>query len=219
MEGRRYKLHVRVFLSRYRRPVICPQCEREKAEGESPLPIRLSGLDIAELCRMPVSESLSFFEDLDTSPFQRDMAKEILRQIHSKLGFMKRVGLDYLSLNRDGRTLSGGEYQRVNLSNQIASFLTGTLYVLDEPTVGLHARDTEIIAGIMADLSKLGNTVLVVEHDSRIIGAADWIVELGPGGGHLGGEVVFSGPKRGFLTDRYRNRPIHKGGSIMESSP
>jgi excinuclease ABC subunit A len=198
MEGRRYKLHVRVFLSRYRRPVMCPECNGKRLRKES-LAYKLSGCDIAELCRLPVSETLSFFENLDASPFQKDMAKEILRQIHLKLGFMKRVGLDYLGLNRDGRTLSGGEYQRVNLSNQIASFLTGTLYVLDEPTVGLHARDTDIIAGIMADLSKLGNTVLVVEHDSRIIGAADWIVELGPGGGHLGGEVVFSGPKEDFL--------------------
>ncbi len=198
MEGRRYKLHVRVFLSRYRRPVICPQCSGKRLRKES-LAYKLSGLDIAELCRFPVSDAISFFENLDASPFQKNLAKEILRQIHLKLGFMKRVGLDYLGLNRDGRTLSGGEYQRVNLSNQIASFLTGTLYVLDEPTVGLHARDTDIIAGIMADLSKLGNTVLVVEHDSRIIGAADWIVELGPGGGHLGGEVVFSGSKGDFL--------------------
>jgi excinuclease ABC subunit A len=198
MEGRRYKLHVRVFLSRYRRPVVCPQCSGKRLRKES-LAYKLAGLDIADLCGLPVSEAISFFKNLDASPFQRDLAKEILRQIHLKLGFMKRVGLEYLSLNRDGRTLSGGEYQRVNLSNQIASFLTGTLYVLDEPTVGLHARDTDIIAGIMADLSKLGNTVLVVEHDSSIIGAADWIVELGPGGGHLGGEVVFSGSKEDFL--------------------
>ena len=198
MEDRRYKLHVRVFLSRYRRPVICPQCRGKRLRKES-LAYKLSGRDIAELCRLPVSDALSFFENLDASPFQKDMAKEILRQIHLKLGFMKRVGLDYLGLNRDGRTLSGGEYQRVNLSNQIASFLTGTLYVLDEPTVGLHARDTDIIAGIMADLAKLGNTVLVVEHDSRIIGAADWIVELGPGGGHLGGKVIFSGSREDFL--------------------
>jgi excinuclease ABC subunit A len=198
MEGRRYKLHVRVFLSRYRRPVVCPQCSGKRLRSES-LAYKLSGRDIAELCTLPVSEAISFFENLDASPFQKDMAKEILRQIHLKLDFMKRVGLDYLGLNRDGRTLSGGEYQRVNISNQIASFLTGTLYVLDEPTVGLHARDTDIIAGIMADLSKLGNTVLVVEHDSRIIRAADWIVELGPGGGHRGGEVMFSGTREDFL--------------------
>ncbi|MFZ3138490.1 MAG: excinuclease ABC subunit UvrA [Thermodesulfovibrionales bacterium] len=198
MEGRRYKLHVRVFLSRYRRPVICSQCSGKRLRRES-LAYKLSGLDIAELCLMPISEVIKFFADIDISPFQRDMAKEILRQINIKLGFMNKVGLEYLSLSREGRTLSGGEYQRVNLSNQIASFLTGTLYVLDEPTVGLHARDTEIVANIMSELSGLGNTVLVVEHDRKIIESADWVIELGPGGGHQGGEVVFSGTKNEFL--------------------
>jgi excinuclease ABC subunit A len=127
------------------------------------------------------------------------MIREIRRQIDLKLGFLKRVGLDYLGLNRDGRTLSGGEYQRVNLSNQLASFLTGTLYVLDEPTIGLHARDVDIIADIMSELSGLGNTIFVVEHDRGIIKSTDWIVELGPGGGQKGGEVVFSGERDGFL--------------------
>lgn len=208
MEGRRYKLHVRVFLSRYRRPVTCSQCNGKRLRNEA-LAYKLSGFDVTELCRIPISDTITLFENLDISPFQRDMAKEILRQIRMKLGFLKRVGLDYLSLSRDGRTLSGGEYQRVNLSNQLGSFLTGTLYVLDEPTVGLHARDTEIIANIMSDLSRLGNTILVVEHDRQIIKSADWIVELGPGGGHLGGEVVFSGPKDEFLkTDTLTSRYI-----------
>jgi excinuclease ABC subunit A len=198
MENKRYKLHIRVFLSRYRRPVICSQCSGKRLRMES-LAYKLSGLDIAELCRMPVSETIKFFEKLNISPFQRDMAKEILRQISLKLGFLKRVGLDYLSLSRDGRTLSGGEYQRVNISNQLASFLTGTLYVLDEPTIGLHAKDSEIIADIMSEISRLGNTILVVEHDRGIIESADWIVEMGPEGGHRGGEVVFSGSKDEFL--------------------
>lgn len=198
MESRRYKLHIRVFLSRYRRPVTCPECKGKRLRKES-LAYRLSGLDIAEVCSMPLSETIKLFQDLDISPFQKDTAKEILRQVHLKLGFMKRVGLDYLSLSRDGRTLSGGEYQRVNLSTQLGSFLTGTLYVLDEPTVGLHARDTEIISEIMADISSSGNTILVVEHDKKVIGGSDWVVELGPGGGHKGGEIVFSGSKEDFL--------------------
>jgi excinuclease ABC subunit A len=198
MEGRRYKLHIRVFLSRYRRPITCSQCNGKRLRSES-LAYKLSGLDIAQLCMIPVSDTVRFFENLDISPFQRDMAKEILRLISLKLGFLQRVGLGYLSLSRDGRTLSGGEYQRVNLSSQLGSFLTGTLYVLDEPTVGLHTRDTEIIAKIMSELSRLGNTILVVEHDREIIESADWIVELGPGGGHRGGKVVFSGPKHDFL--------------------
>jgi excinuclease ABC subunit A len=215
MEDRRYKLHIRVFLSRYRRPFICSQCNGKRLRNES-LAYKLSGIDIAQLCMMSVSDTVSFFENLDISPFQRDMAKEILRLISIKLGFLRRVGLDYLSLSRDGRTLSGGEYQRVNLSNQLGSFLTGTLYVLDEPTVGLHARDTEIIAKIMSELSRLGNTILVVEHDRGIIESADWIVELGPGGGHRGGKVVFSGPKHEFLkTDILTARYI-KGTDKIE---
>jgi excinuclease ABC subunit A len=198
LEGKRYKLHIRVFLSRYRRPVTCSQCNGKRLRRES-LAYKVSGLDIAELCMKPVSDVVRFFENLDISPFKRDLAKEILRLISVKLGFLQRVGLMYLSLNRDGRTLSGGEYQRVNLSNQLGSFLTGTLYVLDEPTVGLHARDTEIIAKIMSELSSLGNTILVVEHDRGIIESANWIAELGPEGGYRGGKVVFSGLKDEFL--------------------
>jgi excinuclease ABC subunit A len=207
LETKKYKLHIRVFLSRYRSPAICPLCKGKKLKKEA-LSYKVSGLDIGELCSMPVIEIAHYFEQLDISPFQRDTAREILRQIKLKLDFLKRVGLDYLSLNRDARTLSGGEYQRINLSNQIASFLTGTLYVLDEPTVGLHARDTQIIAGIMSELSKLGNTIIVVEHDKNIINSADVIVELGPGGGYKGGEVIFSGNREEFLfsdtpTSRY----------------
>ncbi len=215
MEGKRYKLHIRVFLSRYRRPVTCPRCKGKRL-SEDALAYRIDGVDIADLCALPVAETKRLFEHLGISPFQRDMAKEILRQIKVKLDFLKRVGLDYLSLSREGRTLSGGEYQRVNLANQIASLLTGTLYVLDEPTVGLHARDTEIVAGIMKDLSKLGNTVIVVEHDKQIIESADWVVELGPGGGHMGGEVVFSGTKEDFLkTDTHTARYI-TGKDVIE---
>ncbi|MEW6001030.1 MAG: excinuclease ABC subunit UvrA [Nitrospirota bacterium] len=208
MESRRYKLHIRVFLSRYRRPIICSQCHGKRLRKES-LAYRLSGLDIAELSEMAVSDIIKFFANLEISPFQRDLAKELFRQIDMKLRFLQRVGIDYLNLSRDGRTLSGGEYQRINLSNQLASFLTGTLYVLDEPTVGLHARDTEIIADIMLDLSRLGNSILVVEHDREIVGSADWIVELGPGGGHKGGKVVFSGTMEEFLkTDTLTSRYI-----------
>lgn len=207
LEGKRYKLHVRVFLSRYRRSSTCPACKGKRLQ-DGALAYKISGYDIAELCEMPVVKLTRFFRDIDLSPFQKDLAKEILRQINMKLAFLQRVGLDYLTLSRQGRTLSGGEFQRVNLSNQLASYLTGTLYVLDEPTVGLHARDTERVSNIMAELSGIGNTIIVVEHDRGVIEAADWVVELGPGGGHRGGEIVFSGSKEGFLeadtlTSRY----------------
>ncbi|HYA31602.1 MAG TPA: hypothetical protein VED67_02500, partial [Thermodesulfovibrionales bacterium] len=198
LEGKRYKLHVRVFLSRYRKGTVCPECGGKRLHREA-LSYKIARYDIAELSDLSVSRLNEFFHDIDLSPFQRDLAKEILRQIALKLSFLRRVGLDYLTLSRQGKTLSGGEYQRVNLSNQLASHLTGTLYVLDEPTVGLHARDTERVAKIMSELSGIGNTVIVVEHDKGIIQAAEWIVELGPGGGHRGGEIVFSGPREKFL--------------------
>lgn len=207
LETKRYKLHVRVFLSRYRNAAICPLCEGKRLKQEA-LAYRISGYDIADLCAMSVQSLTEFFMNIGLSPFQKDLSKEILRQIEIKLAFLHKVGLDYLTLNRHGKTLSGGEYQRVNLSTQLASRLTGTLYVLDEPTVGLHARDTERVAEIMSDLSKAGNTVIVVEHDKEIIRSADWVVELGPGAGYKGGEIIFAGALEQFLkadtlTSRY----------------
>ncbi len=215
LEGKRYKLHVRVFLSRYRKGAVCPACNGKRLQKEA-LSYKIAGYDIAELSDLPVSQLTAFFQDIDLSLFQRDLAKEILRQIVLKLSFLQRVGLDYLTLSRQGKTLSGGEYQRVNLSNQLASYLTGTLYVLDEPTVGLHARDTERVAKIMSELSGIGNTVIVVEHDKGIIQAADWIVELGPGGGHQGGEIVFSGPKEKFLNANTLTARYVKGAARIE---
>lgn len=215
MEGRKYKMHVRVFLSRYRSAVTCPTCNGKRLKKEA-LAYKISGLDIAEICRMPVSALSGFYSSLDLSPFMKEVAKEPLRQIMMKLKFLEGIGLEYLTPDRYGKTLSGGEYQRINLSNQLSSLLSGTLYVLDEPTVGLHARDTERISQIMASLADLGNTVMVVEHDRGVIDAADWIVELGPGGGHKGGEVVFSGPsadfrKSGTLTSDYISGREHVG--------
>lgn len=207
LESKRYKLHVRVFLSRYRNSIVCPLCDGKRLHKNA-LSYKISNYDIAELCDLPISDIIEFFKDIDISPFQRDVAKEVLRQIELKLSFLSRVGLDYLALNRQGKTLSGGEYQRVNLSNQLASVLTGTLYVLDEPTVGLHARDTKRVSTIMSELADMGNTIIVVEHDRGIIEDADWIVELGPDGGQEGGDIVFNGTKERFLeadtlTSRY----------------
>jgi len=212
LETKRYKLHVRVFLSRHRKAAVCHACKGKRLKKES-LAYKVSNLDIAEICELPVSGLIKFFTDADISRFQRDLAKEPLRQISLKLQFLSRVGLDYLSLSRQGKTLSGGEYQRVNLSNQLSSLLTGTLYVLDEPTVGLHPRDTERIAKIMSELSGLGNTIIVVEHDKDIIKTADWVVELGPGGGSNGGAVVFSGAMEIFLkADTLTAQYINKTG-------
>ncbi len=198
LEQMTYKLHVRVFLSRYRTQRLCPVCKGKRLKPEA-LAYRFSGKDIAELSGMSVTELVSFFEGVTLKSEQQQVAKEALEQIQKKLNFLSHVGLGYLTLDRQARTLSGGEYQRVNLANQIGSALTGTLYVLDEPTVGLHPRDTSRIVKILKDLAAEGNTVVIVEHDQEVIKSADFVVELGPGGGRQGGEVVFSGTMQEFL--------------------
>jgi len=198
LESIRYKLHVRVFLSRYRKGITCPSCGGKRLQPGA-LGYKLSGLDISEITALSIVELSKFLKHMDLSSFKKDVIKEPLRQMGLKLDFLKRVGLDYLTLSREGKTLSGGEYQRINLSNQLSADLTGTLYVLDEPTVGLHKRDTDRISEIMGELSEAGNTIVVVEHDRGVIESADWIVELGPGGGHLGGDIVFSGKKKDFM--------------------
>jgi len=199
LEQKRYKIHVRVFLSRYRTAETCPACGGKRLRREA-LSYRVAGMDIAGIAEMKIGELIPFFEEMELTGHQKEAARDVLEQIRMKLGYLNRVGLHYLSLSRPSKTLSGGEYQRINLSNQLASHLTGTLYVLDEPTVGLHARDTRTIVEIMQEIAGLGNTVIVVEHDPIVIGRADWIVELGPGGGKDGGKVVFSGTADDFAT-------------------
>ncbi len=198
LEGKRYKLHVRVFLSRYRKPVVCSLCGGNRLQPGA-LSYKVGGLNIAELSKKPLSQLSIFFSELGLSEHEREVSAEILRQINLKLNFLLRVGLGYLTQDRLSKTLSGGESQRINLSSQLASRLTGTLYVLDEPTVGLHPRDVDMIAGIMRELADIGNTIIAVEHDKAVISSADWVVELGPGGGGKGGHILFSGWKQDFL--------------------
>lgn len=198
LEKKRYKLHVRVFLSRYRRAVECKNCKGTRLRPEA-LAFKIGGLNIAEVSIKSIS-ALSFYcSDLRLSEYEQGVSSDILTQIRAKLGFLQRVGMGYLTLERQSRSLSGGESQRINLANQLASKLTGTLYVLDEPTVGLHPRDVSRIIEIIRELAELGNTIIVVEHDKNVIDSSDWIVELGPGGGRSGGNLMFSGPKEDFL--------------------
>ena len=224
LQSKRYKLHVRVFLSRYRSPFSCPDCRGKRLKPEA-LAYKIAGLDIAELCMKSVNDLNDFFNNLQLNSYEAEVSKEIIKQIKMKLSFLKNVGLGYLTMNRLGKTLSGGEYQRVNLANQIASRLTGTLYVLDEPTIGLHPRDTTRILTIIKDMVSLGNTVLVVEHDASVIKEADWIVEMGPGSGQLGGQVIFSGPRdkllnSSTLTSLYvRGELEHKLNSLIRYRP
>ena len=207
LEKKRYKLHVRVFLSRYRRPSPCRSCSGARLRKEA-LSYKIAGVDIAQASAMPIEKLRQWFGDLALTDFEEQAAREILRQIDMKISFFLRVGLGYLTLDRQTRTLSGGEAQRANLSNQLASKLTGTLYVLDEPSIGLHPRDTGMLAAIVGELGRAGNTVVIVEHDRTLIEAADHLVELGPGAGERGGRIIFNGPKAEFaksscLTARY----------------
>ena len=208
VESYRYKLHVRVFLSRYRSQSVCRTCRGARLKPAA-LSVRVAGLTIAEFTALTIDAAARLLSDLGLTAWEQVVAREILRQLNAKLTFLLRVGLGYLTLSRQTRTLAGGEAQRINLANQLGSQLVGALYVLDEPSIGLHARDTARLAELCHELAEAGNTVVVVEHDREFIGTADHIVELGPGSGERGGEIVFSGPQAEFrrathsLTARY----------------
>jgi excinuclease ABC subunit A len=200
LEGKRYKLHVRVMLSRYRSPVTCEACNGARLRPEA-LAVRAGGRTIAEVADMTIAGAAEWCKLLPLSAFEREIAKDVIGMLTAKLGFLLRVGLGYLTLSRQTRTLSGGEAQRISLATQLGAQLTGTLYVLDEPTIGLHARDTATLAGILADLAKAGNTVIMVEHDRTMIESAHYVVEMGPAAGEKGGEVVCAARFPEFLAD------------------
>jgi excinuclease ABC subunit A len=208
VESYRYKLHVRVFLSRYRTQSPCPVCRGTRLKAPA-LAVRVAGLTIAEFTALTIEEAATVLGDLTLTAWEAAVGRDILRQLGGKLTFLLRVGLGYLALSRQTRSLSGGEAQRINLANQLGSQLVGTLYVLDEPSIGLHARDTMRLADLCRELAQAGNTVVVVEHDRGFIEAADHVVELGPGSGERGGDIVFAGPQAEFrkstrsLTARY----------------
>ncbi|UCF86703.1 MAG: excinuclease ABC subunit UvrA, partial [Nitrospiraceae bacterium] len=198
LERKRYKLHVRVFLSRYRSPVVCRECNGSRLRPEA-LAFTTGGYNIAQVTGMSITQLHDYLSTLRLTDYEEELSLEIQRQIRLKIDFLLRIGLGYLTLDRQAKTLSGGESQRISLANQLASKLTGTLYVLDEPTIGLHPRDVGRVTEIIRELADIGNTIIAVEHDKSVIESADWIVELGPGGGRDGGNLVFSGEKRSFL--------------------
>ena len=208
LEQKRYKLHVRVFLSRYRSPFTCPTCRGSRLR-DTALHVKIAGRNIDELSRLAIEDLAQWLGDLKLSDFESAVAHDVLERLRQKLGFLRRVGLSYLTLSRQTRTLSGGEAQRIALATQLGARLVGTLYVLDEPTIGLHARDTAMLVGIMKDLAEAGNTVVVVEHDRHMMTSADYLIELGPGSGEQGGQVVCAGTREqvmadsGSLTARY----------------
>lgn len=186
----------------------CHQCEGARLKPEI-LAVKFGGLSITELSKLSITEARSFFAELKLSPHQQTIASELIKEIRNRLDFLVNVGLGYLSLDRRGPSLSGGEAQRIRLASQIGSELTGVVYVLDEPSIGLHQRDNKRLIATLCHLRDIGNTVIVIEHDRDAIAAADWLVDVGPGAGHLGGHVVYSGPGEGIkqsptsLTGRY----------------
>jgi excinuclease ABC subunit A len=192
LETKKYKLHVRVFLSRYRGYTVCPECKGSRLRQEA-RDIFINGKNIADVCRMTIQENCDFFSQLDLTPAQAEIAERILFEIRSRLRFLNDVGLQYLTLDRLSSTLSGGEAQRIQLATSLGSSLVGALYVLDEPSIGLHPRDSRRLMQILQRLRDIGNTVLVVEHDAEMMRAADHILDLGPGAGENGGHLVYQG--------------------------
>jgi excinuclease ABC subunit A len=192
LETKKYKLHVRVFLSRYRGYTVCPECKGSRLRQEA-RDIFIDGKNIADVCRMTIQENYDFFAQLNLTAAQAEIAERILFEIRSRLRFLNDVGLQYLTLDRLASTLSGGEAQRIQLATSLGSSLVGALYVLDEPSIGLHPRDSRRLMQILQRLRDIGNTVLVVEHDAEMMRAADHILDLGPGAGENGGHLVYQG--------------------------
>lgn len=187
-----YKIQYRVMLSRYRGKTVCPKCRGNRLKPEASY-VKVAGRSITDIVEMPVNELLKWFKNIELTEQEHDIAERLLTEITSRLKFLCEVGLGYLTLNRASNTLSGGESQRINLTTQLGSALVGSLYILDEPSIGLHSRDTEQLIGVLKNLRDLGNTVIVVEHDEEIMRAADYIIDIGPDAGNLGGEVVWLG--------------------------
>uniref|UniRef100_UPI003563A75D excinuclease ABC subunit UvrA n=1 Tax=Mariniphaga sediminis TaxID=1628158 RepID=UPI003563A75D len=192
LEKKSYKIQYRVMLSRYRGKTTCPECKGTRLKKEAGY-VKVEGRSLQELVLMPVSDLKIFFDKLQLSSHDKEIANRILIEIKNRLSFLCDVGLGYLTVNRLSSSLSGGESQRINLATSLGSSLVGSLYILDEPSIGLHSRDTQRLIGVLRRLQRIGNTVFVVEHDEEIIRAADQIIDIGPFAGQHGGEVVFQG--------------------------
>ena len=214
LERKKYKLHVRVFLSRYRGYSLCSECAGTRLRTEA-RQVKVEGKNICQVCSMTVEEAARFFDQLQLTPAQAEIAERLLVELKERLRFLNDVGLEYLTLDRLASTLSGGEAQRIQLATSLGSRLVGTLYVLDEPSIGLHSRDTHRLIKILHGLRDLGNTILVVEHDPDIMRVADHILDLGPGAGESGGKVIGAGTYAEILkmpqslTGRYLANELH----------
>lgn len=195
VKDNQYKIQYRVMMSRYRGKTVCPNCHGTRLRKEANW-VRVGGKSLPELVEMPVSRLKNWFDQLQIESHEEEIARRLLTEIKSRLKFLLDVGLGYLTLNRTSNSLSGGESQRINLTTSIGSSLVGSLYILDEPSIGLHSRDTDQLIHVLKDLQSLGNTVIVVEHDEEIIRSADQLIDVGPDAGRLGGEIVYQGDCR-----------------------
>ena len=192
LEEKKYKIQYRVLLSRYRGKTICPECKGSRLKKEAGY-VKVAGKSIQELVRMSVSDLFEYFKNISLLPSDAVIAERLLKEITTRLRFLLDVGLPYITLDRMSSTLSGGESQRINLSTALGSNLVGSMYILDEPSIGLHPRDTNLLVKVLKELRDMGNTVIVVEHEEEIIREADQIIDMGPEAGRLGGEVVYQG--------------------------
>ena len=193
LEENLYKIQYRVMLSRFRGKTLCPSCEGLRLREETKW-VKVDGHNIQSMIELPLDEFLPLMQSLKLNKHDAEIAKRLLYEITTRLAFLEKVGLGYLTINRTSNTLSGGESQRINLATSLGSSLVGSIYILDEPSIGLHSRDTENLIEVLKNLRDLGNTVIVVEHDEDVMKAADHIIDIGPEAGYLGGELVFSGP-------------------------
>lgn len=192
LEANKYKIQYRVMLARYRGKTVCPDCHGTRLKQQASY-VKIGGRAITELVDMPVEELQHFFSNLQLSDTERRISERIIKEINGRLRYLVNVGLGYLTLNRPSNTLSGGESQRISLATSLGSSLIGSLYILDEPSIGLHSRDTDRLISILRELQQIGNTVVVVEHDEEIMRAADYIIDVGPDSGRHGGEIVYAG--------------------------
>ncbi|WP_338158233.1 excinuclease ABC subunit UvrA [uncultured Phocaeicola sp.] len=192
LEENQYKIQYRVMLARYRGKTVCPECQGSRLKKEA-FYVKVGGRSITELVEMPIYDLKEFFRTLQLNEHDAAIARRLLNEINNRINFLLDVGLGYLTLNRLSNSLSGGESQRINLATSLGSSLVGSLYILDEPSIGLHSRDTDRLVKVLRQLQELGNTVVVVEHDEEIIRAADYIIDIGPKAGRLGGEIVYQG--------------------------
>ncbi len=208
LERNQYKIQYRVMLARYRGRTVCPVCHGSRLKPDAEW-VKVGGRSITELVRWPIKELLPFFEQLELDEHDAAVAKRLLTETRNRLRFLSAVGLDYLTLDRLSNSLSGGESQRINLATSLGSSLVGSLYILDEPSIGLHPRDTARLIGVLKELRDLGNTVLVVEHDEEMMRAADMLVDIGPEAGRLGGQVVFAGQLPEQLPEGNRSHTLN----------